>query len=173
MSKPYGKEKKSEGRQTCRGRKVVNQAGRSRCLTFPPRAASWERCSAARMCPWTTFSTKVKSTKFFPFLRVHRDQFICAGMNCWELLQHNAACLGSAHPQHTWMYVTGKEVERARTPGAIRLVEYLRAKQSFSHSDGVPCSHHPSTVSTGAVCSGFNLGNNYFPGYTGPMHGSW
>lgn len=51
----------------------LSRAGGSRCLTFPPKPVSLERRSAARMCPWTTFSTKVKSTRFFPFLRAHKE----------------------------------------------------------------------------------------------------
>lgn len=51
------------------------RARRSGCLTLPAKAVSCERCSAARMCPWTTLSTKVKSTKFSPFLRAQRDGF--------------------------------------------------------------------------------------------------
>lgn len=50
-------------------------AGRSGCLTLPAKAVSCERCSAARMCPWTTLSTKVKSTKFSPFLQTQKDGF--------------------------------------------------------------------------------------------------
>lgn len=45
-------------------------------LTFPHMGESGFRCSAARMCPWTTFSTKVKSTKLVPSLQKTKEKNI-------------------------------------------------------------------------------------------------
>lgn len=42
-------------------------------LPSHPRRCPGRGALAARTNLWTTFSTKVKSTKFFPFLQVHKE----------------------------------------------------------------------------------------------------
>lgn len=97
------------------------RARRSGCLTLPAKAVSCERCSAARMCPWTTLSTKVKSTKFSPFLRAQRvvspgwkrsathlvgPLHVHPGLLPSLSVRKTATCLGSASPRHTWTSIT-------------------------------------------------------------------
>lgn len=108
------------------------EAGRSRCLTFPPKAVSLERCSAARMCPWTTFSTKVKSTKFSPFLHVHKEWVPCVGGEPGRAPARGPRArtrLGNASPWHTWASVTVEDGQETRAPRPSGPVGYLRAHQ--------------------------------------------